>query len=107
MIALFLAFGLPAAPEWTFIGVLALILFGPKKLPGLARGCAKVLAEFQKAKEEFEREILQIPELPQIKEPLEKKVFSPQQPSSDLTHVKKEPPAKILSGSKEPVSEEI
>ena len=70
-----LAFGLPAAPEWTFIGILALILFGPKKLPGLARACAKVIAEFQSAKEEFQREILQIPAPPQIKEPQEKRPY--------------------------------
>ena len=95
----FLAFGLPAAPEWTFIGVLALILFGPKKLPGLARSCAKVLAEFQKAKEEFQREILQIPELPQIKEPLEKKVFSPQPASPNTPEVAKETPAQVPSTS--------
>ena len=75
MITPFLAFGLPAAPEWTFIGILALILFGPKKLPGLARGCAKLLAEFQHAKEEFQREILQIPAPPKIQEPPEKKAY--------------------------------
>ena len=70
-----LAFGLPAAPEWTFIGILALLLFGPKKIPGLARGCAKVLAELQSAKEEFQREILQIPAPPKIKEPEEKRPY--------------------------------
>jgi TatA/E family protein of Tat protein translocase len=70
-----LAFGLPAAPEWTFIAVLALILFGPKKLPDLARRCAKLLAEFHHAKEEFQREILQVPAPPKIQEPLEKKSY--------------------------------
>jgi len=71
----FLAFGLPAAPEWLFIGVLALILFGPKKLPSLARGLAEILSEFQKAKEEFHREIRELPPLPKIQEPAEKKAF--------------------------------
>jgi sec-independent protein translocase protein TatB len=72
---LFIAFGLPAAPECLFIGILALLLFGPKKLPALARGVAELLNEFQKAKEEFRREICELPPLPKIQEPAEKRVF--------------------------------
>lgn len=64
-----LAFGMPAAPEWIFIGILALVLFGPKKLPELARGLGKALAELQKAKEDFHREITGIPPLPKIQAP--------------------------------------
>lgn len=66
---LFLAFGMPAAPEWIFIGVLALVLFGPKKLPELARGVGKALGELQKAKEDFHREITGVPQLPKIESP--------------------------------------
>jgi len=69
------AFGLPAAPEWLFIGVLALILFGPKKLPSLARGLAEILSEFHKAKDEFKRAICELPPVPKIQEPTEKKLF--------------------------------
>lgn len=72
-ISTLLAFGLPATPECTFILILALLLFGPKKLPILARGFAKLLADLQGAKEEFQREILLIPPTPKIQEPLEKK----------------------------------
>ncbi len=72
-----LAFGLPAAPECIFVALLALVLFGPKKLPGLARGLASILGELQKAKEEFQREILQLPPLPKIQEPLEKRLYHP------------------------------
>jgi TatA/E family protein of Tat protein translocase len=61
-----LAFGMPAAPEWIFISILALVLFGPKKLPELARGVGKALGELQKAKEEFHREITGVPQLPKI-----------------------------------------
>lgn len=61
-----LAFGMPPAPEWIFIGILALVLFGPKKLPELARGLGKALAELQKAKEDFHREITGVPPLPKI-----------------------------------------
>ena len=68
---------MPATPEWMFLGILALILFGPKKLPTLAKGFGKFMAELQKAKEEFRREILNIPALPTIKEPQEKKAYQP------------------------------
>ena len=64
-----LAFGMPPAPEWIFIGILALVLFGPKKLPELARGLGKALAELQKAKEDFHREITGVPPMPEIKSP--------------------------------------
>ncbi len=64
-----LAFGMPAAPEWIFIGILALVLLGPKKLPELARGIGKALGELQKAKEDFHREISGIPPLPKIESP--------------------------------------
>jgi len=66
---LFLAFGMPAAPEWIFIGILALILFGPKKLPELAKGLGKALGEIQKAKEDFHREITGVPPMPKIEPP--------------------------------------
>ena len=64
-----LAFGMPGAPEWIFISILALVLFGPKKLPELARGLGKALAELQKAKEDFHREISGVPPLPKIQAP--------------------------------------
>ena len=63
------AFGMPAAPEWIFIGILALVLLGPKKLPELARGLGKALGELQKAKEDFHREITGVPPMPKIESP--------------------------------------
>lgn len=80
----FLAFGMPAAPEWIFIGILALVLFGPKKLPELARGLGKALAELQKAKEDFHREITGIPPLPKIQAPEGmQSIQTPQAPPSE------------------------
>ncbi len=64
-----LAFGMPAAPEWIFIGILALVLFGPKKIPEIARGLGKALGELQRAKEDFHREITGVPPLPKIESP--------------------------------------
>ena len=48
---------LPGGSEWFVIGLLALLLFGPKKLPELARGLGKTLGEFRRAKAEFEQEL--------------------------------------------------
>ena len=39
------------------IFLIILLLFGAKKLPGLARGLGKSMGEFRKAKDEFEHEI--------------------------------------------------
>ena len=63
------AFGMPAAPEWIFIGILALVLFGPKKLPDLAKGIGRALGELQKARDDFRREITGVPSLPRIEPP--------------------------------------
>lgn len=64
-----LAFGMPAAPEWIFIAILALILFGPKRIPEIARGLGRALGELQRAKEDFHREISGVPTLPKIEQP--------------------------------------
>ena len=44
-------------PEMVLLVVLALILFGPKKLPELARTWGKFMAEFKKASNEFQGQI--------------------------------------------------
>jgi sec-independent protein translocase protein TatA len=62
-------FGMPAAPEWIVIAVVALILLGPKKLPDLAKGIGRALGEIQKAREDFQREITGVPLLPKISTP--------------------------------------
>jgi TatA/E family protein of Tat protein translocase len=41
-------------PEMLFIFVLALLLFGPKKLPEIARQVGKALAEFKRASNELQ-----------------------------------------------------
>lgn len=48
---------MPGGPEFIWIFIIVLLLFGAKKLPELARGVGKSMGEFKKAREEFEREI--------------------------------------------------
>ena len=44
-------------PEMAVIGAVALLVFGPKRLPELGRTLGKTLKGFQSASREFEREI--------------------------------------------------
>jgi TatA/E family protein of Tat protein translocase len=46
-------FGSLGAPELIFIFVLALLLFGPKRLPEIGRALGKSFAEFRKATTEL------------------------------------------------------
>ncbi len=49
-------FGL-GLPEIIVIFVIALIVFGPKKLPDLGRSIGRAMAEFKKASEEFQETV--------------------------------------------------
>jgi TatA/E family protein of Tat protein translocase len=44
-------------PEMIFIFLLALIIFGPKKLPEMGRQIGKAMAEFKRASNEFKAQI--------------------------------------------------
>jgi TatA/E family protein of Tat protein translocase len=48
-------FGSIGMPELIIIFVIALIVFGPRKLPELGRSLGRSLAEFKKASNEFQR----------------------------------------------------
>ena len=60
------------APELVFIFILALMLFGPKKLPELGRMVGKAMTEFRRAKSElqstFDREMQNIERETGVKE---------------------------------------
>lgn len=49
-------FGL-GIPELLVIFVIALIVFGPKKLPDLGKSIGRAMAEFKKASEEFQESV--------------------------------------------------
>jgi len=50
-------FGSIGMPELIIIFVIALIIFGPRKLPELGRSLGKSLAEFKKATNEMQRSL--------------------------------------------------
>jgi len=63
-------FGTLGGPELLLILVLALIVFGPRKLPEVGRSMGKMLAEFRKASHEFQRTIEDEVEAEKAKTPL-------------------------------------
>lgn len=72
--------------EILLILAIALIVIGPKKLPGLAKALGRGLAEFRKATEEIQRSIYQ-----DVHKPLDPKEFL-KPPRSSKAQVKPGPP---------------
>lgn len=62
-------------PEMVFIFVLALLIFGPKKLPELGRSLGKGISEFRRASSELrnslEREMHNIEQETKVEEPVQ------------------------------------
>ncbi|MFQ3578249.1 MAG: twin-arginine translocase TatA/TatE family subunit [Verrucomicrobiia bacterium] len=56
-LSLNLAFSPPGGVEWVVIFTIVLLLFGAKKLPGLARAIAESLREFRKVGQQIDDEI--------------------------------------------------
>lgn len=80
-------------PEMALIMVLALLVFGPKKLPEIGRSMGKALKGFQDASREFEEEFKREAEKIEktVTEPMKAsleesppKALSPQPPETDI-----------------------
>jgi sec-independent protein translocase protein TatA len=70
-------FGSIGVPELIVILAIALLIFGPKKLPEVGRSLGKALREFRKTSDEIKEKIeeeIQAEEFKDIKEELNKKV---------------------------------
>jgi len=61
-------FGTLGGPELFLILVVALIVFGPRKLPEIGKSLGKMMAEFRKASNEFKRTIENEVEADKIRE---------------------------------------
>jgi sec-independent protein translocase protein TatA len=47
-------------PEMILIGLVVLVLFGPKKIPEIAQGLGKGMKEFRKAMKEVQEKVEQV-----------------------------------------------
>ncbi|MBF2029390.1 MAG: TatA/E family twin arginine-targeting protein translocase [Oscillatoriales cyanobacterium C42_A2020_001] len=70
-------------PEMALIFIIALLVFGPKKLPEIGRSLGKAIRGFQDASKEFENEFKREAEQLEktIKQPMEAKLEEPEQPA--------------------------
>jgi len=70
-------FGSIGVPELLFILAIALLIFGPKKLPEVGRSIGRALREFRKTSDEIKEKIeeeIQAEDFKEIKEELEKDI---------------------------------
>jgi sec-independent protein translocase protein TatA len=74
-------------PEMAVIMIVALLIFGPKKLPEIGRSVGKAIRGFQEASNEFQsefkREAEQIEQAVKTTAELEPKQIEPAQPQHD------------------------
>lgn len=63
--------------ELIFIGVIALMIFGPRKLPQMARTIGKAMAEFRRATSEFKETWQKEVDFEEFKDDSQKKLISP------------------------------
>ncbi len=86
-------------PEMLFIFLMALIVFGPKRLPELARKFGKVMADFKRATNDFKYQIENEIEQMEIQERSQQREKSRAQQlvDGDLTILPPPPPGAISS----------
>ena len=82
-------------PEMALIMVLALLVFGPKKLPEIGRSMGKAIRGFQEASKEFETEFKKEADRLEkvVSEPM-KATLEPPEPKA-LTSAEAEPTAEV------------
>ena len=80
-------------PELMVILVVALLVFGPTKLPELARSLGRGLAEFRRASSDLRQSFADATEEPQIERP------PPKPPSAPLEDAAGEPPPRAAPRS--------
>lgn len=83
-------FGSLGLPELLMIFVVALIVFGPRKLPEIGKTLGKALGEFKKASDELKNTIEREVHVEELKD---LKNFSVMPPPSDTTVSRAEPAA--------------
>ena len=94
-------FGSIGMPELIIIFVIALIIFGPRKLPELGRSLGKSIAEFKKASNELKSTLEEEIRLEEQRSTLEASKAAPQTaaPSAVIPHAEDTVPVRKVDQS--------
>lgn len=76
-------FGTVGGPELFLILVMALIVFGPRKLPEIGKSIGKMLVEFRRASNDFKRTIEDEVEADKLRSSLETRQLDPAPPPAE------------------------
>ena len=83
-------------PELLVILVVALLIFGPARLPELARSLGRGLAEFRRASTDLRQSVMEAAEEPRIESPAKREAPAPER--SDDEAEKAEAPSRDPAG---------
>jgi sec-independent protein translocase protein TatB len=98
---------MPGFGDSAFIILLALLLFGPKKLPVLARQLGKLMGDFRRASNEFRTQMeeeLRVSEQADRQKQIDELQASAISSAADVPHTPPEPPAFALPDNEGPDS---
>lgn len=88
-------FGSIGMPELIIIFVIALIIFGPRKLPELGRSLGKSIAEFKKASNELKSTLEEEIRMDEQRSTLEASKATPPAPVAAIPHDETVPVRKV------------
>ena len=71
-------------PEMLFLGLLALLLFGPKRLPEIGRQIGRAMGEFKRASSEFQNQLEEEVRQLEVKEDSQRSIAPPAPPEGSI-----------------------
>ena len=71
-------------PEMLFLGLLALLLFGPKRLPEIGRQIGRALGEFKRASSEFQNQLEEEVRQLEVQENSQRSIAPPAPPEGSI-----------------------
>jgi len=71
-------------PEMLFLGLLALLLFGPKRLPEIGRQIGRALGEFKRASSEFQNQLEDEVRQLEVQEQSQRSIAPPSPPEGSI-----------------------
>ncbi len=74
-------------PEMLFLGLLALLLFGPRRLPEMGRQIGKALSQFKRASSEFQTQLEDEVRQLEIQEDSQRSIAPPAPPEGSVAQV--------------------